>query len=410
MLGFDAVGRLALGQLPSSATATVTVFINFADTPLATRARKAGAVARYDDGNYFPKINFVSPGWHVQPPQAPHRRPERAGAIMRGDDGNYDIFVASTAAYVHFEPTINQPPHPRPERAGALMRGHDGTVRPYNVFYDYGFPIQPPPPPHPRPEKAGAIMRGDDGTAGRFNFFRDLGFPIQPPQPPHPRREKAGGLMRGIDGADGIYVRWCNDGWEQTATQPPHPRREKAGALMRGDDGTQSRFIFIFLYVRGWEPNNPQPPHPRPERAGAIMRGDDGIENILIIPVFPIVPIDTQGRFIAVDSNNGVVAQSRVKIGQAFNFIMAIGDTVPTGTLMLVVTKPDGTVRYVRSSSPFFFTGLTPLTAFIGDFAPRRYIVYTFSPGEADMAGTWSAYLNVGVFAYKTMYFQISRP
>jgi hypothetical protein len=143
----------------------------------------------------------------------------------------------------------------------------------------------------------------------------------------------------------------------------------------------------------------------------AVLAGEGYLAALAsaVTPVPPTPPIDTQGRFFALDSNNGFVAGSRTVVGKACNFLMAVGGDIPQSSdRMLVLTKPDGTVAYVRSTR--LFVGEVQVTAFIGDFAPNRYVVYTFDEGELDQPGQWAVYLDVeGLFAYKTMYFRVFR-
>jgi hypothetical protein len=278
------------------------------------------------EGKFAPPSSITS-GWGFDPqPVQPPRRYYRAGAIARSDDGN-------ELPQVNFFPmgwevATHQPAHPRPEqRHAAIARGDDGSEFPLVNFYPHGWPIAPHQPGHPRPERSGAIMPGEPGIEGTYTFvsltLAPWGYQPWEPQPPHPRREKAGAIMPREDGSEFPLVNFFPHNWPVAPHQPAHPRPEKSGALAAGDQGIEAAFqppptlaayaidlSQLLRYRRlisaaqiwnqdpvqpfnnflpsGFEVAPMQPPHPRPERSGAIARGDDGVEAKLPTP--PLAP------------------------------------------------------------------------------------------------------------------------
>jgi hypothetical protein len=263
---------------------------------LSHRFIKAGALARWDDGNEQPPINFFPFGFDAQPVQ---------------------------------------PPHPRPEQhSAAIARGDDGSEYPLINFLPYGWPSVPHQPNHPRPERSAAIMAGDQGTEGVYVVPGPpvgWGFEVQSMQPPYPRPARSGAIApRGVDASDFPLVNFYPAGFEQQSIQPPHPRPEKAGAIAAGDQGIEFTFQRIATppfsfdfqpplqrYRRAIDPfrdwNDPvqpflqflpfsfevqpvQPPHPRPERSGALARGADGIEATQPLPIWGFEPVPIHYR------------------------------------------------------------------------------------------------------------------
>ena len=142
--------------------------------PLRFPYTRSGALARWDDGNYFKEVRFFVTGWEIQPWQPPHLPKERRGAgWMRGDDGT--LFTEKLFFIPGWEVQSVQPPHPIPERrAGALMRGDDG-----NLQVEFAPPTEGPwtdqnwSPPHFAPERrSAAIARDDDGDQFIFYYPR----------------------------------------------------------------------------------------------------------------------------------------------------------------------------------------------------------------------------------------------
>jgi hypothetical protein len=282
---------------------------------------KGGAIARTDDGNELPIINFYPMGWQVQDPQPPAFR-ARSGGILPREDGTEFRFVNWYP--VGSEIQSVQPPHPRPERSGAIARGDDGTeavyiftapqvinwgfdAQPYQPqrifwkggaiarsddgsapfvnFYPAGFEVQSVQPPHPRPERGGAIQPKDDGTEAVYVFVGIItspwGFDAQPIQPPHPRPERSGAIARGDEGTQRPLVGFLPLGWP-IASHQPAAFRAKVGGILRGVDGTDGPQVTWYNF--GWEAQSVQPGHPRPERSGSIAPSEPGIELPFVPP------------------------------------------------------------------------------------------------------------------------------
>jgi hypothetical protein len=244
---------------------------------LALNNRRASALNIGDIGIEGPQINFVNPGWHIQPPQPPHPRPEKLAALVGGDPGHYDI----QRIFFQFGWPIQppQPPHPRPEKFAALTGGDPGHYDTQRLFFQFGWPIQPWQPPNPATanlamnNRTAAIMRGDDGSEGVQISFLAHGWPTQPPQPPHPRSERFGALAAGDQGNEAALVNFNPAGWEIQPPPPPHPRPERGAAIFIEPNVDVPFNLPITAATNGWWVQDVQPPHPRSERAGAIMPG-----------------------------------------------------------------------------------------------------------------------------------------
>lgn len=173
-------------------------------------------------------------------------------------------------------------------------------------------------------------------------------------------------------------------------------------AALAQPDGTPTPPIVVLskpFYVFDTTVYAPYHPVPDPQPPGSWY------------PIFPPAPppppspVDTRGVVFAVDVQDGFTVGATLYAGKPAVMIMNVDAVIPSTDLLVVFTKPDGTVVYSRS--PYTYTGIVDMAALGAHFQKFEYIVYTFISGELDQRGLWTAYLQAGVYAYPKGYFTV---
>jgi hypothetical protein len=387
---------------------------------------KAGTIARGDDGNEAPFINWYNAGWEIQPPP-PRQFREHRGLIFPREDGNESPFVG----WRNFGWEI-QPALPRHIFNRQFLQPEDGIqaafVAPLASTSSWGFDAQSYQPQRIR-WRGGTIARGDDGNELPSINWYNAGWEIQSVQPPHRRPEvKSAAFVRIDDGTEAILIRWFNAGWEIQSVQPPHRRPERAGAIAPKDDGIESPFIFIPLPTAAWFPDIDNfLPKSRKTLAAVLISFDlPGVFLPLVPPIPPILPIPPgfgAQKVLSVDTVQNIYPTSRnnltqvfspilpsvVNVGDSFALLIESGRTLNSDvTYSVFITKPDGS-RWV-ATSPQVYVAEVDSYVKQGLFPSQTYTALLIPASFVDQHGYWTCFLQAPGYTSSIQRFYIGPP
>ena len=258
-------------------SAALTVDFDWEQTPSWIYTRKNfaqwAAIAPHEDATERPFQFWRNAGWEIQSVQPPRRRHEK-WPLADWDDGNYDRLNV----WYNFGWPIQspQPPHPRPERTGSIARGDEGieAIKPFGLQTgDFAWAQTPWVYPRIRYERAAAVMPKEDGIERPFSLWFNYGWDVQPPPPPKPKRlfktEPTDGYWSFVPSA----LATADYAWHETPLVYPRKSFNRVAAL-KSKLGFSAYYHFKPWHETPWV----YPQKFRRERSGAIARGNDGIE------------------------------------------------------------------------------------------------------------------------------------